>query len=68
MFSPIAERVWLLEKTGAPSTFLVFGNDRQVPNLWLERYGNLRSSVTFYFLTDGGQVEVLAPPKGADLR
>lgn len=66
MFSPIAERVLPLEKTGAPTTFLVFGNDRQVPNLWLERYGSFLSNVTFYFLTDGGQVEELAPPKGAD--
>lgn len=32
-FSIIAEHVWLLEKTGAPTTFLVFGNDRQVPDL-----------------------------------
>jgi hypothetical protein len=40
-FSIIAEHVWLLEKTGAPTTFLVFGNDRQVPIRWLERYGDL---------------------------
>jgi hypothetical protein len=58
-FSVIAEHVWLLEKTHAPGTFLVFGNDRRVPVLWLERYGNLVSSVVFYFLTDDGQLETL---------
>ena len=59
-FSIIAEHVWLLEKTGAPVTFLVFGNDRQVPALWLQRYGNLTSGVAFYFLTDDGALEQLA--------
>jgi hypothetical protein len=58
-FSIIAEHVWLLEKTGAPVTFLVFGNDRQVPVLWLKRYGNLASGVAFYFLTDDGVFEQL---------
>ena len=58
-FSVIAEHVWLLEKTGAPATLLVFGNDRQVPMLWLERYGNLISGVAFYFLTDDGALELL---------
>ena len=59
-FATIAEHVWLLEKTGAPTTFLVFGNDRQVPLWWLERYGNLLSGVVLYFLTEDGQLEVLA--------
>jgi hypothetical protein len=58
-FSVIAEHVWLLEKTGAPTTFLVFGNDRQVPSLWLERYGHLVGDVAFYFLTDEGELELL---------
>lgn len=61
-FATIAEHVWLLEKTGAPTTFLVFGNDRQVPLWWLERYGNLLTGVTFYFLTADGQLEILASP------
>jgi len=60
----ITEHVWLLEKTGAPETFLVFGNDRQVPVLWLERYGNLVSGVTFFFLSDEGALEEL-PNAGA---
>jgi hypothetical protein len=58
-FSVIAEHVWLLEKTGAPTTFLVFGNDRHVPSLWLERYGHLVGDVAFYFLTDEGELELL---------
>jgi hypothetical protein len=58
-FSVIAEHVWLLEKTGAPLTFLVFGNDRQVPEFWLQRYGSLVSGVSFYFLADDGTLEVL---------
>ncbi len=62
-FSIIAEHVWLLEKTRAPSTFLVFGNDRRVPSLWLERYGNLARAVAFYFLTDEGGLDLLTPPR-----
>jgi hypothetical protein len=58
-FSVIAEHVWLLEKTDAATKFLVFGNDRQVPELWLKRYGDLASGVAFYFLTDDGALEWL---------
>ncbi|MGC9522977.1 MAG: hypothetical protein ACP5HG_13975 [Anaerolineae bacterium] len=58
-FSVIAEHVWLLEKTGAPTTFLVFGNDRRVPELWLARYGQLVDDVGFFFLTDEGELERL---------
>lgn len=58
-FSIIAEHVWLLEKTGASTMFLVFGNQRGVPVLWLERYGDLVSGITFYFLTDDGKLEQL---------
>jgi len=59
-FSIIAEHVWLLEKTGAPAKFLIFGNDRQVPELWLQRHGKLAAGVAFYFLTDGGDLEQLS--------
>jgi hypothetical protein len=58
----IAERVWLLEKTGAPETFLVFGNDRHMPTVWLERFGNLVFRVIFYFLSDDGELEELPNP------
>ena len=40
-FATIAEYVWLLEKTTARRRFLVFGNDRRVPEWWLDRFGNL---------------------------
>lgn len=55
-FSIIAEHVWLLEKTSAPIQFLVFGNDRSVPVLWLKRYGHLAEDVAFYFLSDSGDL------------
>jgi hypothetical protein len=51
-FSVIAEHVWLLEKTEAVERFLVFGNDKDVPEQWLKRHGNLVRNVTFYFLND----------------
>jgi len=58
-FSVIAEHVWLLEKTGAPQTFVVFGNDRRVPEEWLKRYGHLVKFVRFFFLNHKGSLEVL---------
>jgi hypothetical protein len=65
-FATIAEHVWLLEHTGAAQTFLVFGNDREVPALWLVRYGNLVGATTFYYLDDDGQIECLWPPQRRD--
>jgi hypothetical protein len=59
-FSLISEDVWLLERTSAPTRFLVFGNDRQAPVLWLQRYGNLVSGVAFYFLADDGELEQIS--------
>ena len=58
-FSIIAEHVWLLEKSGAPIQFLVFGNDRNVPLRWLKRYSHMARTVDFYFLTDSGELERL---------
>jgi hypothetical protein len=55
-FSVIAEHVWLLEKTAVPIPFLVFGNDPEVPRLWLARYGKLIKGVTFFFLGDSGEL------------
>jgi hypothetical protein len=62
----IAEHIWMLEKTGAPLTFLVFGNDRHTPTMWLERFGNLVFNVSFYFLSDDGELEELPNPGAAD--
>ena len=61
-FSIVAEHVWLLEKSGASTTFLVFGNQRDVPQRWLARFGELASSVAFYFLSEDGTLEQLAGP------
>lgn len=58
-FSIIAEHVWMLEKTEAPQKFLVFGNDRRVPQLWLKKYGSLVDSVKFFFIAEDGNVEQL---------
>lgn len=58
-FSIIAEHVWLLEKTQAQNRFLVFGNDIEVPQRWLSRYGHLRFGVQFFFLSDDGDAIVL---------
>lgn len=58
-FSVIAEHVWLLEKCTANQKFLVFGNDRRVPLMWLDRYGNLVSSVSFFFLSNEGSLDLL---------
>ena len=58
-FSLIGERVWLLEKAGAQVAFMVFGYDRDVPLLWLKRYGHLATNVQFYYLGDEGALEVL---------
>ena len=57
-FATIAEYVWLLEKTTARRQFLVFGNDRRVPEWWLDRYGNL-TEVEFYYASDTGVLEPL---------
>ncbi|MEE9340970.1 MAG: hypothetical protein V3V21_04835 [Thermoplasmata archaeon] len=58
-FSVIAEHVWLLEKTEVDRRFLVFGNDRRVPEEWLKRYGGLVDNVEFYFLDESGSLEKL---------
>jgi hypothetical protein len=62
-FSIVAEHVWLLEKSGASTKFLVFGNQREVPQWWLARYGELASSVAFFFLSEDGTLEQLAGPQ-----
>lgn len=58
-FSAIAEHVWLLERTSASQLFLVFGNNRRVPEQWLDRYGHLVRGIAFYFLTNDGVLEKL---------
>jgi hypothetical protein len=49
--------VWLLEKVDAKIRFLAFGNQRSVPEMWLEKYGSLVQNVEFYFIDAHGTVE-----------
>jgi hypothetical protein len=58
-FMEIASHVWLLERASASRRFLVFGNQRRVPEWWLEKYGMLVQNVEFYFLDETGKVEKL---------
>ena len=58
-FMEIAGHVWLLEKVNAKRRFLVFGNQKRVPEWWLEKYGSLVQNVELYFIDDGGNVERL---------
>ena len=58
-FSVIAEHIWLLENTKAEIKFLVFGNDKRVPTLWLKKYGELVSDIQFYFIDKSGEIEKL---------
>lgn len=59
-FAVISERVWLLTQTAARTRFLVFGNDRDIPAVWLRRYGALASEVTCYFLSAAGELDCLS--------
>ncbi|WP_156098460.1 hypothetical protein [Thermopetrobacter sp. TC1] len=58
-YSVIAEHVWLLEKLPAKEKFLVFGNDRRVPETWLEKYGHLVDGIKFYFIDEDGELSLL---------
>ena len=42
-----------MEKTGAKHKFLIFGNDKRVPEEWLKRYGDLVDGVDFFFYEVG---------------
>lgn len=54
--STISEHVWLLEKTHCEKKFLVFGNQIEVPQNWLKKYGDLVSNIKFYFLLENGDI------------
>lgn len=58
-FSMISEHVWLLKHVPADRKFLVFGNQRKVPEEWLKRYGKLVTDVEFYFINESGQLDRL---------
>lgn len=56
-FMEIAGHAWLLEKTNANIRFLVFGNQREVAEWWLEKYGFLINNIDFYFLDESGKLD-----------
>ena len=58
-FMEITGHVWLLEKVNANKRFLAFGNQRRVPEWWLEKYGDLVKNIEFYFIDDNGNLERL---------
>jgi hypothetical protein len=55
-YSAISENVWFLERVSAKRKFLVFGNNRAVPEGWLSRYGHLIQKIEFFFLDDHNQL------------
>ena len=57
----ITGHVWLLELVQAKRRFLVFGNQIEVAQLWLRKYGRIPTPVEFYFLGADGQVVNLRP-------
>ncbi len=52
----ITGHVWLLEKVKAKNRFLIFGNSSDVPKKWLEKYGNYKIGIDFYFLDEKGSL------------
>ena len=58
-FMEISGHVWLLECTNSAQRFLVFGNQREVPEMWLKKYGDLVKIVKFFFLSESGDLERL---------
>jgi hypothetical protein len=58
-FSIIAEHVWFLEKVTAKKRFLVFGNQREVPEEWLKKYGRFVNNVDFYFIDNDDNLSKL---------
>jgi hypothetical protein len=61
-FAAISECAWLLEKVDAKTRFLVFGGNRLVPEVWLQRYSRLELPLAFYFLSDDLRLETLSKP------
>lgn len=57
----ISEIVWLLQRAPAQERFIVFGKDPLVAQAWLDRYGTHADDITFYFVHDDCEVEVLLP-------
>ena len=50
----IAEYIWLLQKVPADRVFMVFGQDVEVAERYLQRVRPLTAPVEFYYLDGGG--------------
>lgn len=48
----ISHYIWLLEHSRAKIKFMVFGNDREVPERYLKRFEPLTGDVEFYFFSN----------------
>lgn len=48
----ISQYVWLLEHYKAKIKFMIFGNDREVPERYLKRFEPLTGDVEFYFFNN----------------
>lgn len=57
-WSDISECVWLLQKTKAKRKFIVFGQDREIPERYLKRWSSIVKDIEFYFF-DGKRLERL---------
>jgi hypothetical protein len=50
----IGQHVWLRDNCPrARRRFLVFGNDVELPQRWLRKYGSIKLTVEFHFLVGG---------------
>lgn len=58
-FSTIAEIIWLLEKVNALHRFMVFGEEQDVPDIWIKKFGHLVRGVDLYFITGLGEIRKL---------
>lgn len=58
-WSTISEYVWQLQRSTAEKVFLVFGNDIEIPQRYLKRFGPLVAPVEFYFLDRTGHLRLL---------
>jgi len=56
--STISEYVWLLQNININHKFLIFGNDKRVPVMFLGRWRSLVKDIEFYFF-DGNTLEKL---------
>lgn len=55
----ITGHTWLLEKCNANIRFLVFGNQKEVIDMWLKKYGSIESPVRLYFIDSNSRLERL---------